>query len=59
MTAQSENSAGAATRMHAAAMESLDAALQRLTNAWQNLISSIANGDTFKGLINIATGFLK
>lgn len=40
-------------------MEGLDAALNNLTNAWQRLISNIANGDTFKGLINVVTGLLK
>lgn len=59
LTTASQNSAGAATRMHQAAMEGLDAALNNLTNAWQRLISNIANGDTFKGLINVATSLLK
>lgn len=48
----SENSAGAATKMHAAAMEGLDASLNNLTNSWQKLISNIVNGDTFKVLID-------
>ena len=55
----SENSAGAATRMHAKAMDGLDASLNNLTNAWQNLISTLANGDTFKWFIDIGTEFLK
>lgn len=55
----SENSAGAATRMHAKAMDGLDASLNKLTNAWQNLISTLANGDTFKWFIDIGTEFLK
>ena len=59
LTTASQNSAGAATRMHKAAMEGLDAAITRLTNAWQNLISKLANGNTFKGLINLLTGLLK
>ena len=40
-------------------MEGLDAAITKMTNAWQNLISKIANGNTFKGLINVVTGLLK
>ncbi len=59
LTAQSENSAGAATRMHAAAMQSLEASLQRLTNAWQNLISSIENGNDIKGIVDWVTKFVK
>ena len=48
----SENSAGAATKMHAAAMEGLDASLNNLINSWQKLISNIVDGDTFKVLID-------
>lgn len=59
LTTASQNSAGAATRMHNAAMEGLDATLNELTNSWQKLISSIANGDTFKGILKVATGLLK
>ena len=55
----SENSAGAATRMHAAAMEGLDASLNNLTNAWQKLISSLADGDTVKFWIDALTGIVK
>lgn len=55
----SENSAGAATRMHAKAMDGLDASLNNLTNAWQNLISTLANGDTFKWFIDTGTAILK
>ena len=59
LTTASQNSAGAATRMHQAAMEGLDAALNNLTNAWQKLISNIANGDSFKWLINTLSGIVK
>ena len=59
LTTQSQNSAGAATRMHQSAMEGLDAAINNLYNSWQKLISSIMNGNTFKGLINTATSILK
>lgn len=52
LTEASEKSAGAATKMHQSAMEGLDASLNNLTNSWQKLISSLANGDTFKGLID-------
>ena len=55
----SENSAGAATRMHAAAMEGLDASLNNLTNAWQKLISSLADGDTVKFWVDALTGIVK
>ena len=59
MTTQSQNSAGAATRMHQSAMEGLDAAINNLYNSWQKLISSIMNGNTFKGLVGTATSILK
>ena len=52
LTAASENSAGAAARMHAKAMEGLEASLNTLTNAWQKLISNLANGDSFKWIID-------
>lgn len=59
LTAASENSAGAAARMHQAAMEGLDASLNNLTNAWQKLISNLANGDSFKWLIDALAGIVK
>ncbi len=59
LTTASENSAGAASKMHAAAMEGLEASLNNLTNAWQNLISSLLNGDDFKWLIDILTSIVK
>ena len=52
LTTASENSAGAAARMHAKAMEGLEASLNTLTNAWQKLISNLANGDSFKWIID-------
>ena len=55
----SENSAGAAAEMHAKAMEGLDATINNLTIAWQDLISTIVNGDTFKGILKIITGVIK
>ena len=45
--------------MHQSAMEGLDAALNNLTNAWQKLISNIANGDSFKWLVNTLSGIVK
>ena len=59
LTEASQNSAGAATRMHAAAMEGLDASLNNLTNSWQKLISSLADGDSIKWLIDGLTGLVK
>lgn len=59
LTAASENSAGAAAKMHASAMEGLEASLMNLTNAWQKLISNIVNGDSFKWLIDTLTGIVK
>lgn len=58
LTAASEDSAGAAARMHNAAMEGLDATINQFINSWQELISTIANGDTFKGIIKALTGFI-
>lgn len=58
LTAASEDSAGAAARMHNAAMEGLDATINQFINSWQELISTIANGDTFKGLIKAVTGLI-
>ena len=52
LTTASENSAGSAARMHAKAMEGLEASLNTLTNAWQKLISNLANGDSFKWIID-------
>lgn len=59
LTTASQNSAGAATRMHQSAMEGLDAALNNLTNAWQKLISNLANGDSFKWLVNTLSSIVK
>ena len=59
LTEASQNSAGAAARMHASAMEGLDASINNLTITWQKFISSVVNGNTFKGLIDVATGLLK
>lgn len=59
LTTASENSAGAAAKMHQAAMEGLDASLNNLTNAWQKLISNLANGDSFKWLIDALAGLVK
>ena len=59
LTTDSEKSAGAASKMHAAAMEGLDASINNLTNAWQKLISNLANGDSFKWLIDALTGLVK
>ena len=59
LTTASQNSAGAATRMHQAAMEGLDASLNNLTNAWQKLISNLANGDSFKWLIDSLAAIVK
>ena len=54
----SENSAGAATRMHAKAMDGLDASLNRLTNSWQKLISSLANSNVIKFFVDTLTGLV-
>lgn len=59
LTEASENSAGAAARMHAKAMDGLEASLNNLTNAWQKLISSMADGDTLKWIIDIGAEFLE
>lgn len=59
LTEASENSAGAAARMHAKAMDGLEASLNNLTNAWQKLISSMADGDTLKWIIDIGAKFLE
>ncbi len=59
LTTASQNSAGAATRMHQSAMEGLDAALNNLTNAWQKLISNLANGDSFKWIVNTLSKIVK
>lgn len=59
LTEASQNSAGAATQMHAAAMEGLDASLNNLTNAWQKLISELADSDTIKFLVDALTGIVK
>ena len=45
--------------MHKKAMDGLEATINELTNAWQKLISNLANGDTFKGVIKILTGIIK
>ena len=55
----SENSAGAATRMHAKAMDGLDASLNKLTNAWQKLISSLADSDIIKFFVDAVTDVVK
>jgi TP901 family phage tail tape measure protein len=59
LTEASENSAGAATRMHAKAMDGLDASLNNLTNAWQELISALADGDTIKFWVDALTSVVK
>lgn len=59
LIADSENSAGAVTEMHEAAMNSLSASLNTLTNAWQRLISNLMNGDDFKWIVDLVAGFVK
>lgn len=59
LIADSENSAGAATEMHEASMNSLSASLNTLTNAWQRLISNLMNGDDFKWIVDLVAGFVK
>lgn len=59
LTEAAENSAGAAAKMHARAMQGLEASINNLVNAWQKLISNLANSDTFKVIINIFTNFVK
>ena len=59
LTEDSERSAGAAARMHQSAMEGLDATINKLTNTWQGLISNLVNGDSFKGILKVATTVLK
>ena len=59
LTEASQNSAGAAARMHAKAMDGLEASLNNLTNAWQKFISTLVDGDLFKWVIDVGAEFLK
>lgn len=54
----SEDSAGMQALMHQKAMESLETATQRMTNAWQTFLSNLTDSSTFKNLINLVTALL-
>ena len=51
----SQDSAGMQTLMHAKAMDSLDASIQKLVNSWQKFLATLTNSDMFIGVLNTLT----
>ena len=51
----SQDSAGMQTLMHAKAMNSLDASIQKLVNSWQKFLATLTNSDMFIGILNTLT----
>lgn len=58
LSAISQDSAGMQTMMHAKAMDSLDASIQKLTNAWQKFLATLTDSDTFIGILDAITNVL-
>lgn len=58
LTTASEQSAGAQALQHQLAMEGLEAAINNLTIAWQNLLQKLTNSDLFKGIIKTLTSLV-
>ena len=59
LTSISENSAGQQALMHAKAMEGLDAAINTLTNSWQNFLTTLTNSELFIGVLNMLSNVLQ
>ena len=51
----SQDSAGMQTLMHAKAMDSLDASIQKLVNSWQKFLATLTNSDMFISILNTLT----
>lgn len=58
LSEDSQNSAGQQALMHQKAMESLDTAVQQLTNAWQTFLSNLTDSKALKNLLKVLTGLL-
>lgn len=58
LTEASEQSAGAQALQHQAAMEGLEASINNLTIAWQNLLTKLTSSDLFKGIVDALTGIV-
>lgn len=58
LSAISQDSAGMQTMMHAKAMDSLDASIQKLTNAWQKFLATLTDSDTFINILDAITNVL-
>lgn len=58
LSAISQDSAGMQTLMHAKAMDSLDAAIQKLTNSWQKFLANLTNSDMFISILDTLTNIL-
>ncbi len=54
----SENSDGSATKEHEKYLDSLEAKLNQLTAAWQELSQAFLDSDFLKGLVDVGTGIL-
>lgn len=58
LSAISQDSAGMQTLMHAKAMDSLDASIQKMTNAWQKFLATLTDSDMFIGVLEALTNIL-
>ena len=58
LSEDSQNSAGQQALMHQKSMESLDTAVQQLSNAWQTFLSNLTDSKAFKNLLKLLTGLL-
>ena len=58
LSEESENSAGQQAIMHRKAMDSLNTAVQQLTNAWQTFLSNLTDSKAFKNILKLLTSLL-
>ena len=58
LSEESENSAGQQAIMHRKAMDSLNTAVQQLTNAWQTFLSNLTDSKAFKTILKLLTNLL-
>ena len=58
LSEESENSAGQQAIMHRKAMDSLNTAVQQLTNAWQTFLSNLTDSKAFKNILKLLTNLL-
>ena len=55
LSEESQNSAGQQALMHQKSMESLNTAIQQLSNAWETFISNLTESDAIKNIVKFLT----